>query len=292
MKSITVPSIKNRKLKANAEKITALTAYDYTTARLLDSAGVDIILIGDSLASVVQGHETTIPVTLDEVCYHSKCVSKGVEHALVVGDLPFMSYQVSPEQAIESSGKLIKNGGISAVKLEGGIPMAKTIERITAVDIPVMGHVGLTPQSYHRMGGHKVQGKKLSKSGKLEAGTRLRIIEDAKATEDSGAFAVVLECIPADLATEITEILKIPTIGIGSGADCDGQILVVNDMLGLNLDFTPKLAKKYRELGKEIVNATFEYIEEVKQGTFPAKEHEYKAKAKTDKTLKIVSKQN
>ena len=289
MKAITVPSIKNRKNKTDAEKITALTAYDYTMAKLIDEAGVDIILIGDSLASVVQGYKTTIPVTLDEICYHCKCVSKGAKHALVVGDLPFMSYQVSPEQAIESSGKLIKDGGVSAVKLEGGIPMAKTIERITAVDIPVMAHVGLTPQSYHRMGGHKVQGKKKGTEGKLEAGTRLRIIEDAKATEDSGAFAVVLECIPSDLATEITEILKIPTIGIGSGANCDGQILVVNDMLGFNLDFTPKLAKKYRELGKEIVNATSEYIEEIKQGNFPTEEHEYKAKPKSSKKLKAVS---
>jgi 3-methyl-2-oxobutanoate hydroxymethyltransferase len=263
-KKVTVPDL--GRMKAAGERITMVTAYDCAFARLLDEAGVDMLLVGDSLGMVVQGSETTLPVTLDEMVYHTRLVSRGAPHALVVGDLPFGSYQVSPTQGVESAIRLVKEGGAQAVKLEGGLAMADTIARIAAVDIPVMGHVGLTPQSVHRMGGHRVQGRRHGHA----PGGRERVIEDAQAVEAAGAFAVVLECIPLDLAAEITETLSIPTIGIGAGVHCDGQVLVLHDLIGLSNAWTPRFAKRYAELGREVVRAAGEYVQEVKGGVFPS----------------------
>ena len=268
---VRVPDILNRKSSARSteDKITVITAYDFTMARLLDNAGVDVILVGDSLGSVVQGETTTIPVTLDQMAYHCRCVTNGTEYALVVGDMPFMSYQISPERAVESAGRLMKEGGVGAVKLEGGVHMAPTIARITAVDIPVMGHVGLTPQSYHRMGGYKIQGTGAGIEGRPSApGSRSRVIEDALAVQESGAFAVVLECIPFDLAQEITAELDIPTIGIGAGPHCDGQVLVSADMFGFQ-PRVPSFVKRYAELGRAIENGARAYIADVRDGAFP-----------------------
>jgi len=225
---------------------------------------------------VVQGNETTLPVTLDEMVYHTRLVSRGAPHALVVGDLPFGSYQASPTQGVESAIRLVKEGGAQAVKLEGGLAMADTIARIAAVDIPVMGHVGLTPQSVHRMGGHRVQGRRHGHA----PGGRERVIEDAQAVEAAGAFAVVLECIPLDLAAEITAELTIPTIGIGAGAHCDGQVLVLHDLIGLSDAWTPRFAKRYAEVGREVVRAASAYVEEVKGGAFPSEAQAFKPAAK------------
>jgi 3-methyl-2-oxobutanoate hydroxymethyltransferase len=241
---ITVPDL--GRMKAAGERITMVTAYDWTFARLLDAAGVELLLVGDSLGNVVQGHETTLPVTLDEMVYHTRLVTRGA-HALVVGDLPFGPYQSSPERGVESAIRLVKEGGAAAVKLEGGLHMAATIEAIARVDIPVMGHVGLTPQSVHRMGGPKVQGRRHGKA----PGGRGRVLDDARAVEASGAFAVVLEGIPLDLADEITAELTIPTIGIGAGVQCDGQVLVLHDLLGLSAR-APKFAKAYASLADEV----------------------------------------
>ncbi|MBX7143423.1 MAG: 3-methyl-2-oxobutanoate hydroxymethyltransferase [Oligoflexia bacterium] len=276
---VTVPHILCSKTKhsVNTRKLVALTAYDFTSAKIFDAAGVDILLVGDSLGSVVQGLETTLPVTLDEMVYHCRCVSRAARRALVVGDMPFMSYQSSPEKAVESAGRLIKEGGVAAVKLEGGLPMLNTIEKMVQVDIPVMGHVGLTPQSYHRMGGHKVQGRTRAEDG-LVAGSRERIIEDALAVERAGAFAVVLEGIPSDLAAEISRMLSIPTIGIGAGADCDGQVLVSADMLGMNQDFSPKFVKRYANLADVMHQAVTTYVDEVRSGAFPTAQHAFGAR--------------
>ena len=262
-KKLTVPDI--GRMKAAGERISMVTAYDCPFARLLDEAGVDILLVGDSLGMVVQGLETTLPVTLDDIVYHTRLVSRGRRRALVLGDLPFGSYQASPTQAVESAIRLVKEGGAEAVKLEGGITMARTIEAITAIDVPVVGHVGLTPQSVHRMGGHRVQGRR----GGHAPGERDRVLDEARAVQAAGAFAVVLECIPLDLAAEITTELTIPTIGIGAGAHCDGQVLVLHDLLGLSSDWTPRFAKRYAELGREVVRAAGAYVEEVKGGLFP-----------------------
>ena len=262
-KKVTVLDV--ARMKAAGERITMVTAYDCAFARLLDTAGVDLLLVGDSLGMVVQGLETTLPVTLDEMVYHTRMVARGARRALVVGDLPFGAYQTSPERALESAVRLVKEGGAQAVKLEGGLPMARTIEAIAAIDVPVMGHVGLTPQSVHRMGGHRVQGRRHGRA----AGERERVIDDARAVQAAGAFAVVLECIPLDLAAAITAELKIPTIGIGAGAHCDGQVLVLHDLLGLSTDWTPRFAKRYAELGQEVVRAAETYVREVKAGTFP-----------------------
>jgi len=262
-KKVTVPDV--ARMKAAGERITMVTAYDCAFARLLDQAGVDLLLVGDSLGMVVQGLETTLPVTLDEMIYHTRMVARGAHRALVVGDLPFGAYQTGPTRALESAIRLVKEGGAQAVKLEGGLPMARTIEAIAAIDVPVMGHVGLTPQSVHRMGGHRVQGRRHGHG----AGERERVLDDARAVQEAGAFAVVLECIPLDLAAEITAELKIPTIGIGAGAHCDGQVLVLHDLLGLSTDWTPRFAKRYAELGQEVVRAAETYVREVKEGAFP-----------------------
>ena len=277
---ISVPYILHSKSARPAQKLVATTAYDFTTARLLDSCDVDIILIGDSLGSVVQGLETTLPVTLDEVIYHCRCVSRGVKRALLVGDMPFMSFQISPEKALEAAGRLLKEGGVSAVKVEGGVAISETIRRLVSVDIPVMGHIGLTPQSYHRMGGYTVQGKK---AGSTEvAGTRDRVLADAHAVERAGAFACVLEGMPSDLAAEITETLSIPTIGIGAGAQCDGQILVSTDLLGMNPAFAPKFVKRYADLAGEITAAVSTYAAEVRAGKFPMAEHSFSPAVKVN----------
>ncbi|MCB0320069.1 MAG: 3-methyl-2-oxobutanoate hydroxymethyltransferase [Bdellovibrionales bacterium] len=265
----TVPYI--LQAKEAGEKLVALTAYDFWLASLLDRTGaVDIILVGDSAATVVQGFKNTLPITLEEMIYHSRCVSRGVQSALVVADLPFLSYQVSPEQAILSAGKLLKEGGAQAVKLEGGRSVQESIARLVAVDIPVLGHVGLTPQSYHRMGGHKIQGKRVAVASQSSADD---ILQDALAVQEAGAFGVVLEGVPAELASEITSILSIPTIGIGAGAACDGQILVTHDLLGLLPDFQPKFVKRYRALGEEISDAIKEYAEDVRSSAFPTEAH-------------------
>jgi 3-methyl-2-oxobutanoate hydroxymethyltransferase len=220
---------------------------------------------------VVQGHDTTLPVTLDEMVYHTRMVARGAGRAMVVGDLPFGSYQVSPEQAVESAIRLVKDGGAHCVKLEGGLGMAETIARIASVDIPVVGHVGLTPQSVHRIGGHRVQGRRHGS----EPGGRERVLDDAKAVEAAGAF-VVLECIPLDLAADITAALSIPTIGIGAGVHCDGQVLVLHDLVGFNDAWTPRFAKRYAELGREVVRAAQAYVGEVKGGVFPTEAHAFK----------------
>lgn len=278
---ITAPSIRERKGSRN--KIIALTAYDYLFAKIIDEAGVDIVLVGDSLSSIVQGHATTLPVTLDEMIYHTKCVSKAVTNALVVGDLPFLSYQVSLEKAIESSGRLIKEGGAGAVKLEGGANVQHIIKALTSFDIPVMGHIGMTPQSYHRMGGYRVQGKKIKKEGIAH---RSQIIEDALAVQESGAFAVVIECVPSELAEEITSKVSIPVIGIGAGSECDGQILVTHDMVGLT-DKSPHFVKRFSALKNELVRAIRTYSDEVKSGSYPDESHEYK-EVVSSPSLKVV----
>lgn len=266
-KKITVPDL--ARMKALEERITMITAYDATFARLVDSAGVDMILVGDSVGMVVQGVANTIPVELDEMAYHVRLVGRAHPAAIIVGDLPFGSYQVSPQQAVESSIRLMKEGA-ECVKLEGGVVMAETVQAITRVDIPVVGHIGLTPQSYHRMGGHKVQGKK---SG-FEAGGRERLLEDAHAVEQAGACAVVVEGVPRDLAKEITAKLSIPTIGIGAGPDCDGQVLVLHDVLGLS-EMTLKFTKHYADLRRMAIEATEAYVREVRDGSWPDDQHSF-----------------
>lgn len=260
---VTVPSIRAR--KGSEAPISVLTAYDYTMARLLDEAGVDIVLVGDSLGAVIQGEDTTIPVTLDQMIYHSACVAKGVQRALVVTDMPFMSYQVSVEKALESAFRILKEGRTSAVKVEGGVTIVDTIRRMIELDIPVMGHIGLTPQSYHRMGGYKVQG--------FSDGEKL--IADAKALDEAGVFSIVLEGIPNDLAAEITEIVSVPTIGIGAGPDCDGQVLVTHDLLGMQNKKAPKFVRQYAQLSSTILSAVQQYIDDVQTGAFPSDEFSY-----------------
>lgn len=262
---ITVRSLAARKRRG--EPITMLTAYDFTFARIFDSADIDLLLVGDSLGNVIQGTDTTLPVTMDEVIYHTRLVVRGTHRALVIGDMPFGSYQVSPEDAVRNAIRLVKEGGAAAVKLEGGTKIAETIERIVNAEIPVMGHVGLTPQAVHRMGGFRVQGRD-------QAG-RLQILDDARAVQEAGAFAVVLEGIPADLAKQVTAELMIPTIGIGAGVHCDGQVLVMHDMLGLN-DWSPSFAKQYANLGMMASRAARSYIDEVTNRKFPDEEHSYK----------------
>lgn len=262
---VTVPEIK--RMKEKGEKITALTAYDYSFARILDAAGIDILLVGDSLGSVIQGQESTLPVTLDDVIYHTRAVVRGRKRALVVADMPFLSFQISVEEAKRNAGRLLQEGGAEAVKLEGGVEMLETVEAIVEIGIPVMGHVGLTPQSLHCFGGYKVQGK--------DRDQREKIIQDALAVEEGGAFSIVLEGIPMDLAQEITRRLSIPTIGIGAGLHCDGQVLVVHDMLGLFDMYAPKFVKQYADLKGVMAEAVKNFITEVKEGRFPDEEHSF-----------------
>jgi 3-methyl-2-oxobutanoate hydroxymethyltransferase len=263
---ITTPHIV--KMKQRGEKITCLTAYDYSFARILDEAGVEMLLVGDSLACVVQGNHNTLAVTMDEMIYHTRLVARGRKRALVIGDMPFLSYQVSKEKALENAGRFLQAGGAEAVKLEGGVTVRETIEALVKAGIPVMGHIGLTPQSVHQFGGYKIQGRQKER--------RESVLQDAIAVEDAGAFSLVLEGMPVDLAEEITGRLKIPTIGIGAGIGCDGQVLVVHDMLGLFDDFQPKFVKRYADVKKVILEAAKEYISDVKEKKFPTEEHSFR----------------
>lgn len=260
---MTVPRL--RKMKRDGTRITMVTAYDATFARLFDDAGMDVLLVGDSLGMVVQGQDSTLPVTVDEVIYHCRAVARGTRRAHVVGDMPFLSWQVSPEQALRNAGRFLSEGGAHAVKLEGGVDAAPTIERIVHAGIPVMGHVGLTPQSVHAMGGFRVQGK--------TEGGAARVLADAKAVAEAGAYSLVLEGIPTDLAKRITESVDIPTIGIGAGPHCDGQVLVCYDLLGLTPDLKPKFVKRYAEFFEEGMAAAQRYRDEVRAGVFPSEEY-------------------
>ncbi|GJQ61960.1 MAG: 3-methyl-2-oxobutanoate hydroxymethyltransferase [Melioribacteraceae bacterium] len=248
-------------------KISALTAYDFITAAILDKSGIDVILVGDSLSNVFQGNDTTLPVTMDEMIYHTKAVTKGVERAMVVVDMPFMSYQTSVNEAFRNSGRIMKETHAGAVKLEGGERIAESVMKITEAGIPVMGHVGLTPQSIHQFGSYKARGK--------DDDEAIQILKDAKALEEAGAFAIVLEKIPHRLAKKITEALTIPTIGIGAGVYCDGQILVTADMLGLNTDFHPRFVRQYSDVADRMTTGIKSYIDDVKSQKFPTEEESY-----------------
>ena len=255
-------------MKREGEKLVALTAYDVLFARLVEEAGVDIILIGDSLGQVVLGYSSTIPVTLEEMIHHGKAVRKGAEETFLVLDMPFLSYQVSPEDALRNAGRVLKETGVQAVKLEGGTAATcKTVETLVRAGIPVMGHLGLTPQSVHALGGYRVQGR--------EVATAERLRHQAQSLEDAGCFAVVLELVPADLAGEISRSLSIPTIGIGAGPECDGQVLVLYDALGLNAGFRPKFLKRFADLDTEVGNALDSYVREVRGGSYPGPEHSF-----------------
>lgn len=267
--SVTVSTFQSMKQKG--EKISMITAYDYTTARLVDAAGINSILVGDSLGNVMLGLGSTVPVTMEDMITFGAAVCRGAENALVVMDMPFMSYQASVYDAVVNAGRLMKETGATAVKLEGGVEVADRIRAITAAQIPVCAHIGLTPQGVNAFGGFKVQGKTADGARKL--------LEDAHAVEEAGAFAVVLEAIPAELAARVTEELAIPTIGIGAGAACDGQVLVNQDMLGTFTDFTPKFVRRFAEVGEVMKNAYAAYDAAVKDGTFPAPEHCYAAPA-------------
>ncbi|RKY37054.1 MAG: 3-methyl-2-oxobutanoate hydroxymethyltransferase [Candidatus Omnitrophota bacterium] len=260
------------KMKSNGEKITMLTAYDYPFGKLIDHAGVEIILVGDSLGNVVLGYDNPVPVTMDEMLHHSKAVRKGVEFAFLVSDMPFMSFNVSCEHAIINAGRFIKEAGADAVKIEGGTnAVVETIKAIIAAGIPVMGHLGLTPQTAPMLGGYKVQGKDRESAEK--------ILNQALALESAGCFCIVFECVPDKLAGLITKKLRIPTIGIGAGAECDGQVLVIHDLLGINNKFMPKFVRQYANLGEVITQSVQDYICEVKQKKFPAEEHCFKINA-------------
>ena len=256
-----------QKKKQDLEKISMLTAYDYPFASILDEAGIDIILIGDSLGMVALGYETTIPVTLDEMLHHCRAVSRGVQNAFLVGDMPFMSYQTSEDEAVKNAGRLLKEGDVDAVKLEGGELRIRTIERIVGAGIPVMGHLGLTPQSVNQFGGFIAQGK--------SAKDALQLINDAKRLEEAGCFSVVLESIPARLADLISKELTVPTIGIGAGSGCDGQVLVTQDMLGFFDKFRPKFVKQYLHLHELILTSVRDYISDIENSSFPQKQHEF-----------------
>jgi len=267
-KRVTLPQL--LEWKKTQHKITALTAYDYTFARLLDEAGVDIVLVGDSAGMVSLGYETTLPVTMDEMILYTRGVRRGVRHALLVGDMPFMSYHISVEDTIRNAGRFIQEGGAEAVKMEGGSRILDKVRAVVRAGISVMGHVGLTPQSVHQLGGYRVQGKNY-----LDA---RQIKKDALDLQQAGVFALVLEGMPMELAQEITAELDIPTIGIGAGAHCDGQILVTQDLLGMNLEFTPKFVKQYEDVGSAVRRGVQHYIDEVRSGTFPDEAHSYHLK--------------
>ena len=258
---MTVP--KFSALKGTGQKITMVTAYDYPFARLVDEAGVEGVLVGDSMSMVVQGHENTLPVTLDEMIYHAEMVGRAVNNALVVVDMPFPSYHLGKFKAIENAGRILKQTRCQAVTLEGGVEQAETIDALVSAGIPVMAHCGLRPQNVHQLGGYRVQRDEPA------------LLEDAKAAADAGAFAVVLECIPVSIAAKITNLVSIPTIGIGAGADCDGQVLVLHDVLGLNTDYAPRFVKAYADLKTTVTDAVRTFRDEVRGGAFPAKEHTF-----------------
>ena len=264
VKRITINDI--REMKQNGEKLAMLTAYDYPTAKIIDSCNIPIILVGDSLGNVVLGYENTLPVTMDVMIHHCKAVVRGTEHAMVVGDMPFMTYHISVEDAMRNAARFIQEAGVQAVKLEGGVTVADKVKRLVDCGIPVMGHIGMTPQSVNQFGGNLVQGKKHE--------VAQRLVDDAKALEQAGAFSIVLECIPLRLAALITQNISIPTIGIGAGPACDGQVLVINNLLGLT-DFNPKLAKQYVNLKEIMSQAISAYRDEVKGGQFPTKENSF-----------------
>lgn len=254
-------------MKRNGEKISMLTAYDYTMAGIIDAAGIEVILVGDSASNVMAGHDTTVPMTLDQMIYHTSCVVRGVERALVIADLPFMSYQVTAKEALISAGRMMKEAGAHAVKLEGGESISPTVKRIVDAGIPVMGHLGLTPQSIYQFGTYKVRAKEEEEAAQL--------LKDAKALEEAGVFSIVLEKIPAKLAKQVTESVSVPTIGIGAGPQCDGQVLVIHDMLGLNKDFSPRFLRRYEDLHGKMTDAVTHYIEDVKSGDFPNEDEQY-----------------
>ena len=265
VKRVTTETL--RKMKFDSEKITMLTAYDFTTANMVDAGGIDAILVGDSAANVMAGHETTLPITLDQMIYHAQCVVRGVERALVVVDLPFGSYQSDPQKALDSAVRIMKESGAHSIKLEGGEEVAESVKRIVNAGIPVMGHLGLTPQSIYQFGTYKVRAKEEEEAEKL--------MKDAKLLEDLGCFALVLEKIPADFAKKVSESISIPTIGIGAGKDCDGQVLVYHDMVGMNKDFTPKFLRRYLDLYSEISGAVAQYVQDVKSVNFPNEKESY-----------------
>lgn len=255
------------RMKELGEKISMLTAYDYTMATIVDEAGIDVILVGDSASNVMAGYDTTVPMTLDHMIYHTSCVVRGVERALVIADLPFMSYQVTSKEALISAGRMMKEAGAHAVKMEGGTVIHKTVRKIVDAGIPVMGHLGLTPQSIYKFGTYKVRAKEEQEAEEL--------IEDAIKLEKAGVFSIVLEKIPAPLAEKVTSEVSIPTIGIGAGPHCDGQVLVTHDMLGLNKDFSPRFLRRYADLHSEMSSAVKHYISDVKEGDFPNKDERY-----------------
>ena len=265
-KPITTSTI--RQMKVEGRPSTMITAYDYAMARNVDEAGIDMILVGDSVGNVRLGYSSTIPVTMDAMIHHTQAVVRGTKYALVVGDMPFMSYQASEAEGLMNAGRFLKEGGCAAIKLEGGSEVCPLVKKMVTAGIPVMGHIGLTPQSVNQFGGFKVQGKDVAAAQKL--------VDDAKALEAAGAFSIVLECVPAALAAKVSEMISIPTIGIGAGNGCDGQVLVCNDLLGVSNGFTPKFMKKYRDLHQEIVGAVSEYISDVRDRSFPAPEHTFK----------------
>ena len=255
-------------MKRRGEKIPMLTAYDYTSAQLLEAAGIPLVLVGDSLGQVVLGYDSTLPVTMEDMLHHVKAVVRGTRKAHVVGDMPFMSYQADTSDAVRNAGRMLQEGGAQSVKLEGGQQMAGTVVRIVQSGIPVMGHIGLTPQAVNQLGGYKVQGKSIASA--------VQLMEDARALEEAGAYAIVLEGVPAPLASMITDRLAVPTIGIGAGVGCDGQVQVLHDFLGLYTDFVPKHARRYAELGEAIKSAAAEYIADVREGAFPTEKQSYK----------------
>lgn len=262
---ITVPAILDRKNRGR--KITMLTAYDFQMASLLDQTGIDILLVGDSLATVVLGYDNSLPVTMEEMLHHTRAVSRGTDRALLVADLPFLSFHLSIEETVRNAGRFLKEGGAQAVKLEGGVQRKNAIQALVAAEIPVMGHVGLTPQSIHRLGGYRVQGRSRNQAR--------RLLEDAQAVEEAGAFAIVLEGIPGTLASVITRRLRIPTIGIGAGVGCDGQVLVTNDLLGMDGDRPPRFVRRFADLRAEIQAAVGRFLSEVEGGTFPSARETY-----------------
>ncbi len=267
---VTVPSL--QRMKRDGTPITMLTAYDATFARLLDQCGIDVLLVGDSLGMVIQGQSNTLSVTVDHIIYHTQAVMHGARDAHVVADMPFMSYQTSEEEGLRNAGRLIKEGGAEAVKLEGGQRHVGLVRRLTEVGIPVMGHIGLTPQSIHAMGGYKIQGRRASQARQL--------VEDALALQDAGIYSLVLEGIPQEVAQQITDVLSVPTIGIGAGPHCDGQVLVIYDLLGMDDSFAPKFLKRYDDLAGRIRSAVTEYADEVREGAFPGPEHSFSHKKK------------
>lgn len=272
---ITTASLK--KLKSERQPIAMVTAYDYPSAKLVEEAGVEMILVGDSLGMVVLGYDSTVPVTMDDMVHHTKAVTRGAKRALVVADLPFLSYQCSIEEAMKNAGRLMQEGLAKAVKLEGGEELVPLVRRLTQAGIPVMGHIGLTPQAVHQLGGYRVQGKDIASARKL--------LSDAKALEEAGAFAIVLECVPAEVAEKISQSLQIPTIGIGAGAGCDGQVLVFHDLVGYASDLQPKFVKQYTQVGEMIKQAVSTYVQEVKAGKFPAQQHTFAASEETIQQL-------